>query len=50
LQLGDDEMSFKTYIQLEGEEFIELELNIGDLVDAALGINHAQGSMSICIQ
>jgi hypothetical protein len=41
--LGDDEMSFKTYIQLEGKEFIELELNIGELVDAALGINHAQG-------
>jgi hypothetical protein len=43
LRLGDDEMSFKTYIQIEGEEIIELELSIDELVDATLGINHAQG-------
>jgi hypothetical protein len=43
LRLGDDEMSFETYIQMEGEEIIELELSIDELVDAALGINHAQG-------
>jgi hypothetical protein len=36
-------MSFETYIQMEGEEIIELELNIDESVDAALGINHAQG-------
>jgi hypothetical protein len=28
LQLGDDEMSIKTYIQIEGEEITELELNM----------------------
>jgi hypothetical protein len=27
----------------EGEDIIELELSIDELVDAALGINHAQG-------
>jgi hypothetical protein len=43
LQLGDDEMSFETYIQMEGEEITELELSIDELVDVALGINHAQG-------
>ena len=43
LQLGDDEMSIKTYIQMEGEEIPELELTIDELVDVALGINHAQG-------
>ena len=42
LQLGDDEMSIETYIQMEGEEIIELELSIDELVDAALGVNHAQ--------
>ena len=36
-------MSIETYIQMEGEEIIELELSIDELVDAALGINHAQG-------
>jgi hypothetical protein len=41
--LGDDEMSFETYIQIEGEGTIELELSIDEVVDAALGINHAQG-------
>ena len=35
-------MSFEIYIQMEGEEIIELELSIDKLVDAALGINHAQ--------
>ena len=43
LQLGDDEMSFETYIQMEGEEITELKLSIDELVDATLGINHAQG-------
>ena len=28
---------------MEGEEIIELELSIDELVDAALGINYAQG-------
>jgi hypothetical protein len=41
--LGDDEMSIKTYIQMEGEENIELELNIDELVDVALGIDYTQG-------
>ena len=36
-------MSFETYIQMEGEEITELELSIDELVDAALGIKHAQG-------
>jgi hypothetical protein len=43
LQLGDDEMSIETYIQIEGEEITELELNDDELMDVALGINHAQG-------
>jgi hypothetical protein len=34
--LGDDEMSLETYIQMKGEDFIELELSIDELVDAAL--------------
>ena len=42
LRLGDDEMSFETYIQMEGEEITELELSIDELVDAALGINLAR--------
>jgi hypothetical protein len=41
LRLGDDGMSFETYIQMKGEENTELELNIDELVDTALGINHA---------
>jgi hypothetical protein len=36
-------MSIKTYIEMEGEEITKLELSIDELVDAALGINHAQG-------
>jgi hypothetical protein len=32
LELGDDEISFKTYIHMEGEEIIELELSIDELV------------------
>ena len=36
LQVGDDEMSIETYIMMEGEEIIELELSIGELVDVAL--------------
>jgi hypothetical protein len=31
LRLGDDEMSIETYIQMEGEEVIELELNTDEL-------------------
>ena len=42
LRLGDDEMSIKTYIQMEGEEITELELSIDELVDDALRINYAQ--------
>ena len=36
-------MSIETYIHMKGEEIIELELSTHELVDAALGINHAQG-------
>jgi hypothetical protein len=43
LQLGDDEMSIETYIEMEGEETIELELKSDELVNVALGINYAQG-------
>jgi hypothetical protein len=44
LQLGDDEeMSIKTYMQMEGEEIIKLELSTDELVDVALRINYAQG-------
>jgi hypothetical protein len=51
LRLGDDEMSFETYIHIEGEENTELELSIDELVDAAVGIMHkAFISMLICIQ
>ena len=42
MQLGDDEMSIETYIQMEWEEFTELELSIDELVDIALGTNFAQ--------
>jgi hypothetical protein len=28
---------------MEGEDIIELELSIGELVEVALGIDHAQG-------
>jgi hypothetical protein len=38
--LGDDEMSIKTYIQMEGEDITELKLSIDELVDAALGTDH----------
>ena len=43
LRLGDDEMSIETYIQVEGEEITVLELSIDELLDAALGTDHAQG-------
>jgi hypothetical protein len=43
LQLGDDEMSIETYIQMEGEEITKLELSTNELVDATLGFNYAQG-------
>ena len=42
LQLGDDEMSIETYIQMQGEEITELELNTDELVDVALGTTFAQ--------
>jgi hypothetical protein len=35
LRLGDDKMSIKTYIHMEGEEITELGLSIDELVDAA---------------
>jgi hypothetical protein len=38
-----DEMSFETYIQMEGEETTELELSFDELVDVALGINEPLG-------
>ena len=43
LRLDDDEMSMETCIQMEGKEIAELELSIDELVDVALGINHAKG-------
>ena len=43
LRLGDGEMSVETYIQMEGEEIIELGLNTNELVDVDLGIDYAQG-------
>ena len=45
LRLGDDEMSMKTYIQMEREEIIKLKeiMSINILVNVALGINYAQG-------
>ena len=36
-------MSIKTYIHMEREEIIELELSIDESVNDALGINYAQG-------
>ena len=42
LQLDDDEMSIKTYIQMETEEIIELELSSDELADASLGTNYTQ--------
>jgi hypothetical protein len=36
-------MSIETYIQMEGEENTELEYSTDELVDATLGVNHAQG-------
>jgi hypothetical protein len=41
--LGDDEMPIETYIQMEGEEITELELSTDELVDPALGTDHAHG-------
>ena len=43
LWLDDDEMSIETFIQMEGQEITKQELSIHELVDATLGINHAQG-------
>jgi hypothetical protein len=42
LRLGDGDMAIETYIQMEGKEIIELELSIDELVDVALGTDHAQ--------
>ena len=39
LRLGDGGMSIETYIMMKGEEIIELELSIDELLDVALGIN-----------
>ena len=39
----DDEMLIKTYIHMEGEENIELDLSTDKFVDATLGTNCAQG-------
>ena len=36
-------MSMETYIQMEGEVIIELELITNELVDVALRINYAHG-------
>jgi hypothetical protein len=36
-------MSIGIYIQMEGEEIINLKLSINELVDVALGNNYAQG-------
>jgi len=47
--LGDDEISFETYIHMEGEEIIELELSIDELVDASLGINLHKTLISMLI-
>jgi hypothetical protein len=43
LWLGHDEMPINTYIRMEGEEIIGLELSIDELLDATLGISYAQG-------
>jgi O-succinylbenzoate synthase len=40
LQLGDDEMSMETYIQMEGEEIAKIEMSTYELVDASLGTNY----------
>jgi hypothetical protein len=50
--LGDDEMSFETYIQMEGEEITELEVSIDELwMPLWESIMHkAFISMLICIQ
>ena len=42
MQLDDDEMSIETYIQMEGEEILELELSIDEFVDIALETDFAQ--------
>ena len=39
LRLGDDEMSIETYIQMKGEDIIELGLSIDEWMHATLGIN-----------
>ena len=35
-------MSIETYIEMEGEDMIELELSIDELVNVALGTNSTQ--------
>jgi hypothetical protein len=42
LQLGDDEISIKAYIQIERKEITHLKFSINELVDVALEINYAQ--------
>jgi hypothetical protein len=39
--LVDDDVSIETYIQMEGEEIIELQLSIYELVGVVVGINYA---------
>ena len=36
LRLGDDEMSIETHIHMKGEESIELEFSISELMNVAL--------------
>ena len=43
LRLGDDEMSFRNYVQMKGENITELEMSTDELVDISLGDNYAQG-------
>ena len=37
LQLGSDEMSFEEYVVMEGEDIIEVEYCMSELVDMTLG-------------
>lgn len=41
--MGDDEMSIKIYVQMDGNDITELELNTNELVGVALRINYAKG-------
>jgi hypothetical protein len=39
--MGDDAMLIETYIHMEREENIELDLSTGELVDVAFGSKYA---------